>query len=44
MGYLDGQRKNGQKEGQREGKKNKHKEEKLRDEWKCRRKERQTGE
>lgn len=43
MGYLDDQKKNGQKEDQREGRKDKHKEEKLRDRWKCRRKEGKTG-
>ena len=40
--WMD-QKKNGQKEGQREGRKDKHKEGKLRDRWKCRRKEGKTG-
>ena len=40
--WMD-QKKNGQKEDQREGRKDKHKEEKLRDRWKCRRTEGKTG-
>lgn len=39
--WMD-QKKNGQKEDQR-GEKDKHKEEKLRDRWRCRRKEGKTG-